>query len=244
METTTDTEEQKNIENKNSDLVDPNEENPTHNFMDLIAKFISILFFPLFIPMYGMILLLNMNVFSCFPKSNMRVYYYIVIFFAILIPLFFYQLLAITKVISDVRMYKKEDRVIPYFLTSVSFLVGAYLLYRCWMPLQIVNIATATAIAILIDAIVSKWWQISAHMTGIGGLTAGIFCVGLGLHTNTTAILMIALLGAGLLASARLQLKRHTPLQLAAGFLNGFFSVLLLSVIKWDLLMKAISDLL
>lgn len=240
----TETEEQKEWENGSSyESIEP-EEGKAQPFLNKIAKIISIILFPLFIPMYGMILLLNMSVFSCFPKANIRLFYYIIVFFAILIPLFFYQLLAFTKVISDVRMYKKEDRVIPYIITSICFFMGSFFLYRGWMPLQIVNIATATSVAILIDAIVSKWWQISAHMTGIGALVAGIFLVGFGLHVNTTIILMISLLAAGLLASARLQLKRHTPLQLAAGFLNGYLCVLFLSRIKWDYLMKIINDLL
>lgn len=224
--------------------IDPDEGSKRKIVLNTISKVISTILFPLFIPMYGMILLLNMSAFSCFPKANIRLFYYVIVFFAILIPLFFYQLLAFTKVISDVRMYKKEDRVIPYIITSICFFLGSFFLYRGWMPLHIVNIAAATSIAILIDAIVSKWWQISAHMTGIGALVAGIFLVGLGLHVNTTITLMIALLAAGLLASARLQLKRHTPLQLLAGFLNGYLCVLFLSKIRWDALMKVINDLL
>lgn len=234
------TKEETTQEMSSSQNSEKNSDTNNHPILDGISKFLSFVFFPLFIPIYGITLLFNMDIFSFYPKRLTILSYYVVIFFTILLPLFFIQLLAITKIISDAKMREKEDRIIPYIITSILFLLGSCMLFRLGMPLFFINISISASIAILIDAIISKWWKISAHMTGIGGLSAGIVLVGIATYVNTSTTLILALIVAGVLASARLQLKRHTPAQIVAGFLNGFISVFLFSLINWGSLLRSI----
>ena len=71
--------------------------------------------------------------------------------------------------------------------------------------------------------IITLFWKISLHMTSIGGVLGMLFsmCVtGLG---NLQYALIVFLILAGILAGVRLQMGCHTPLQIAAGLLLGFF---------------------
>lgn len=208
---------------------------------NLIARIISFTLFPLLMPLYGVCLLFNLSTFSYYPVQYIKESLICIILVCILIPFLSYYILEKTKIISSIQMIKKEDRIIPYAITSLSYLICAYLLYFK-MPLFVINILIGISIAILIDAIISKWWKISAHMTGIGGLISSIYAVSLITYTNSSILLSIAFICAGALAAARLQLKRHTPLQLLAGFANGYITIQLTSLFNWDIVLRAITN--
>lgn len=201
--------------------------------MDTIAKILSFLMFPLFMPLYGVILLFNLEIFSFYPAFYMKGTFLTVVLLGILVPIFSLYILWRFGVISDFRVYKREDRVIPYIFTAIAYFFVSYMLYRLAMPLYVVNIAIGVAFATLIDAIVSLKWKISAHATGIGGLIAAVVVICYWTHTNAPVFVCFLFLCAGVLGAARLWLNRHTPAQLVAGFFNGFLFVLLFSFLNF-----------
>ena len=76
--------------------------------------------------------------------------------------------------------------------------------------------------AIGIVAIVNRFWKISAHLTGFGGLVGGIFCYCLGIGAIPTWGTGILWLGLSLmLMYSRLWLNAHTPAQVCTGWLTG-----------------------
>lgn len=199
--------------------------------MDTIAKILSFLMFPLFMPFYGIILLFKLEMFSFYPAFYMKGAFLTIVLLGIIVPIVNLYILWRFNVISDYRVYKREDRVVPYICTAISYLFASYMLYRLAMPLYVVNIAIGVAFATLVDAIVSLKWKISAHATGIGGLISAVVCICYWIHYNAPVLICFLFLSAGVLCAARLWLGRHTPAQLIAGFFNGFFSVLLFSTL-------------
>ncbi len=209
--------------------------------IDIFARAISFLLFPLFMPLYGLTLLFQIPLFSFFPRQYVIISYYFVVLMCVLMPFFSYWLMAKFNIISSAKMLDKKDRFYPMFVTAIFFFGCAFMLCRYAMPLFIVNLLCAVSIAILITAIVSIKWKISAHLTGIGGLIASIFIVSLSTNVNSSLVMCVAVLSAGLLAAARLQLNRHTPMQLIAGFLNGIMCVSIFSLFDWGTLMRWLS---
>ena len=209
--------------------------------LNIVARAISFLFFPLFMPLYGLTLLFQIPLFSFFPRQYVIISYYFVILLCVLLPFFSYWLMAKLNIISSAKMLDKKDRFFPMFVTALFFFGCAFMLCRYAMPLFIINLLSAVSIAILITAFVSIKWKISAHLTGIGGLIASIFMVSLSTSVNSSLVISIAILCAGLLAAARLQLNRHTPMQLIAGFLNGIICVSVFSLLNWGALMRRIA---
>ena len=210
----------------------------------IFAKAVSFFLFPLFMPLYSILLLFNMNMFSFYSTAYIVHCCSIVIGTCILVPMLLFFIAEKTKAISDIKMRERGDRPVPLLLTGVCHLACATLLYSLRMPTFTVNIAVAIGFTTIITAFVSHWWKISVHMTGIGGLLSGCFIVGLATGVNLSPTICIALLFAGMLASARLILERHTPLQLVAGFLNGAFFVLTLSSINWSPMLRSIPSFL
>ena len=61
----------------------------------------------------------------------------------------------------------------------------------------------------------------SMHMTAIGGVCGFLITIALKYAGDVRGDFMLMLVLAGLLAASRLYLKKHTPLQVYAGFLFG-----------------------
>ena len=73
--------------------------------------------------------------------------------------------------------------------------------------------------------IVTIRWKISMHMTAIGGLCGFLLVWGMNYQGDVRNAFILFLLLSGILATSRLYLKKHTPLQVYLGFLFGLFFV-------------------
>ena len=189
--------------------------------MRFIAWFLSVVFFPLFIPIYGSFLLFSMELFSYYPSFYIWNAYIAIFAFGTLIPFLSIFILYKLKVASDIGLTKQKDRTVPYLCTAFSCFICALALDRLAMPMFVPMLAVGAAVSLFINSIVTLWWKISAHMTGIGGLFGGILFVSYQFQINPYEWIIATLLVSGMIASARLYLNAHTPGQLVAGFLNG-----------------------
>lgn len=196
--------------------------------MKFIAKVISILFFPLFIPVYGVFLLFSLPVFSYYPSFYIRSAYITVFTFGTIVPFLCIFIMYKLKIISNISLPNRNDRFLPYFCTFLSYLFCAFALFRLAMPMFIPALMVAVTVALIINTIVNIWWKISAHMTGAGGLFGGILCISYKLYINPVEWIIAIMLICGMVASARLYLKAHTPGQVIAGFLNGTLCALII----------------
>lgn len=73
--------------------------------------------------------------------------------------------------------------------------------------------------------IVTLRWKISMYMTAIGALCGFVFILGIKYLGDVINLLPLLILVSGLVASARLYLKRHTPAQVYAGYIYGAVAV-------------------
>lgn len=121
------------------------------------------------------------------------------------------------------------ERRIPYLACVVIYGVATYLFGWKLEPIgelapQISVILASVTLSLALIAMVSYFWKISAHATGIGGVI-GILS-GLMIRFDESALLMpliTTILIGGWLMSARLQLNAHTPAQIGAGVFCGLF---------------------
>jgi len=197
--------------------------------MKFFAKFLSALFFPLFIPIYGAFLLFNLKFFSFYPSRYIWGAYLTIFVFGTIVPFICILILYKLKIISNMELNNSKDRFLPYFCTSVSYYICAAILAKLLaMPIYIPLLMVAIAAALFINAIVNIWWKISAHMVGVSGLLGGILCVSWKLYINPSLWIIAITLICGLVAAARLHLNAHTQGQVAAGFLNGLLCTIII----------------
>ncbi len=197
--------------------------------MKFIAQFLSVLFFPLFMPLYGAVLLFSLTLFSFYPQNYIWIAYISIFVFGTVIPLTCILVLYKLKIVSSVELEKRKDRFFPYFCTSVSYFVCAWVLFHySKMPTFVSELIISAGVALLVNAVVNIWWKISAHMTGIGAFLGGMLFVSYQFHFNPYNWILATIFACGLVAAARLYLNAHTPGQVIAGLLNGMLCTLII----------------
>lgn len=201
--------------------------------MNILARIISIILQPIFIPLYGVMLLTIYDpVLSILPLSAKSLIWLIVFLTTGIFPAIIIGIGIKYGGITDGFISDRTERPIPFFLTFLCYLFGAFWLGRIGLNYFYIAPIIGAAVAILIVLGVNHFWKISAHMSGMGGLCGGMFTFIVIYGMNPIFSFIALILLSGLLGWARMQLKAHTLGQVCCGWLNGFFSVM----IAWLLL--------
>ncbi len=197
----------------------------------LIAKIISIVFNPLLMPTYGLLILLNSDTyFAMLPFQAKKVIFIIVFITTCLLPLAFLPLFMYQNLLKSFEMETIKERIVPFATIGILYFIGYLIMYQMDIPSTLANILLAGTITIFIALLITLKWKISAHMAGIGALTGAILAFSYILETNFIIFLLGAIFIAGLLGTSRLILKHHTPTQIYAGFGLGL-TVLVLTFV-------------
>lgn len=187
-----------------------------------IARGISAIFHPLIIPTLAFLLFMNTGFyFSALSFDAKKIILLVVFLSTFLLPAISIALMNLnTRFKPDLE--KSPDRVVPLLSAAVFYYVGYYALGQMNVfPVYRVFLISSILIIILL-MLVSIRWKISAHMAGIGGLIGALAALSLRLGLNSSLILSILIVIAGLTGSSRLILAKHTTPQVYAGFLIGF----------------------
>ncbi len=196
-----------------------------NSFELFIAKFLSVVLHPIFVPTYSC--LLYQALFKVYP-TNFGLILGIYFLITAVVPIAFIAVLYRLKLVSSFRIENANERRLPYLLALVAYVALTALLDALNQPVLLIVYTGSVCLAVLMCMnVVSK---VSAHMTAIGGVTATImfetFCLGM----NPYGLFMTLFALSGLLAFARLRLKAHTAGQVSVGFLIGFLVIFLIII--------------
>lgn len=143
-------------------------------------------------------------------------------FVMVVIPVLWYLLLIKLKVITTPHASDRKERVWAYIGTLLCYIGTAWLFLKLGSYVMTRTILMAAS-ALAIVTLVNFFWKISAHATGISGLLGASISVALCYGAYNPALYVVLIMCCGFVCSARLQLEAHTPMQLLAGTLLGFF---------------------
>ncbi len=193
--------------------------------LDIVAKSLSVIFYPLFVPTYGMGLFCYAHTLHVAPLAPAWIIVALAGTFILtcVCPITAIWILVRRGIVTDLQIDNAGERTMPYIYSAVSFAFWSYLLIHILHAPQFLScIAIGATAAIAIVALVNRWWKISAHLTGLGGLVGGIFCYCLGIGAIPTWGTVGLWFGITLLLMwARLYLHAHTSSQVCAGWLLG-----------------------
>ena len=196
--------------------------------LDILAQIISVIFYPLFVPTYGIALFCS--AYSMHVQPIAWVWAVIAIIGTLLLtcilPLSAIGIMMLKGKVKDMQIENSKERTIPYLYTKIVFGFWSYLMIAILhAPLYIGWVCIGATIAIALIAIINHFWKISAHLTGIGGLIGGLISYSLGIGAIPTwSMLCIWLAGSLVVMFARLRLNAHTGAQVSAGWLLGIIS--------------------
>jgi len=196
--------------------------------MKTVYKIISLVFQPLLMPTYGIMMLMNMDVFSPMPMLWRWIAIAGTFIFTGIFPAVPVLLMMRRGEVHDIFISKREERTMPYLFSFLAYVFWAMFMWRTMQfPIFIVAMGIGSAASIFIIVLINLKWKISAHLAGIGGLTGAIFGVSYRMAINPFWIFIIVLSVSAIVALSRIGLKAHTPGQTLAGFVVGFLTIFL-----------------
>ncbi|MBX9852222.1 MAG: hypothetical protein K2X86_10765 [Cytophagaceae bacterium] len=137
--------------------------------------------------------------------------------------------------VSDILMENRKERFFPFLFSGLFYAAITYMFIRSGYDGIIIVIIGGIALSVILLAIITYFWKISAHAVGI----AGVLGYSLIVSYFYPYELMLYPIGAmvfftGILLSARLNLNAHTPAQVFSGALMG----LVISVLSFIVFQK------
>lgn len=196
--------------------------------MKQFLKVISFVFQPLLMPTFGIAMLLFTNL-ALFYTDIWK-------WFALGGTFLFTAILPATPIlmmmrkgqIKDLYISKREQRTFPYLFSLLAYIFWTVFMWRVLqVPFFIVAMGIGSVLSIIIITLINMKWKISAHLSGIGGLTGGVFAFCYVMAVNPVWLMILMLFISALTALSRIELKAHTPAQTLAGFTVGFLMVFL-----------------
>lgn len=209
-----------------------------------LAQVISIIFHPLLIVSYMLVLLLLVNpylfgVHSITDKTS-KLLILQVFLSTFFIPGFAVAMLKFTGLVGSLEMRTKQERIGPYVITGMFYIwMFRNFLGNAQVPTAFTSFLLGAAIGLFIAFFINIFSKISAHTVGMGGLLGMVvitlaqfshdtFLLHLGgwgtFEIGMSWVLISTVLVAGLVGTARLILQAHEPSDLYGGYLVGFVS--------------------
>ena len=207
--------------------------------MKKFHKAVSFIFQPLLMPTYGIIVFL----FTDLANFFMPVWKWFAIggtfLFTALLPAMPILLMLKNGQIKDLYISKKEQRTFPYMFSIIAYVFWTIFLWRILhLPHFFVAMGIGSILSIIIITIVNLKWKISAHLSGVGGLTGGVFAYSFIMGVNPVFSMIAMLFISALTAFSRIELKAHTPGQTLAGFTVGFLTVFIAGILVSEQIIK------
>lgn len=189
-------------------------------------KIVSFVFQPLLMPTFGILFLISTYLGMTYSVGWRWIAFIGSFIFTALLPALPIIMMMRRGQIKDLYISKREQRTFPYLFALVAYTFWTVFMLRVLhLPFFIVAMGIGSVLSIIIITLVNTKWKISAHLSGIGGLTGGVFCYSYVMGQNPVWLFIAMLMLSGLTALARIELKAHTPAQTLAGFTLGFLMV-------------------
>ncbi|WP_305982109.1 phosphatase PAP2 family protein [Roseivirga thermotolerans] len=194
--------------------------------MNFAAKLITYLIQPLLMPsVVFYTILFHLRDSSNLTNNGKLTVVGLVFITTFVIPALTVVMFKITKVIKDLHMKNRRDRLMPFLFISVFYLIVTFMIEgQGWMtPLLNLAFLAITVVVVATNGITFRW-KISAHAAGVFGWLGFVLALQRAYPSTHELfpVLLVSLLLCGLVSWARLYLNAHTPREVLAGAMLGF----------------------
>lgn len=202
------------------------------------AKIISLLFHPMLLTSYAVLLMFVLPTYlSLYPYNYKKAVILIVFTATFISPLLVMLILLNLRKIESLHLCSRKERIFPFFTTFVLYISGwlITLNFPGGSPVYIGNFILCSIIILLIVTVLTFRFKISVHMAALGGFIgyfyiwfekmqiSDILFVFKRFDFREIHFFAVLLLISGIIASSRLLLKAHNPGQILSGFFIGLF---------------------
>ncbi|MCB0504357.1 MAG: hypothetical protein KDC58_02545 [Cyclobacteriaceae bacterium] len=142
-----------------------------------------------------------------------------------LIPALSLFVLKMSGNITSLTLKNREERITPIIYTTVMYGVTTYLFgVKVELGPLISVLLGISTLLIGLTGLITLFWKISIHTLALGGLIGMLMAINQNTSIpNITVMLSALFVLSGVVASARLKLNAHSPVQVYSGFVLGVF---------------------
>ena len=192
------------------------------------ARIFSALFHPIVIPTLGIFILFQLNTYIKFaisPGARQLILLLVFINTAIA-PVLSLLIMKRTGYVKSLRLEERSERILPLLMATALFFITYYMLRQITLPSIVYFYIISATLLLLMTLMVSFFFKISIHMISLGAFTAFLIVTSLLLRADVIWLIFAAFVVSGITGTSRLILKAHTPLEVYAGYLLGFFGMM------------------
>jgi hypothetical protein len=200
-----------------------------------VAKFISVVFHPLLLSTYLVIILSYY-----FPsmlkirKENQMIIIGLVFVFTFVLPAVILVMLRVFGTIQSLTLQSRKERILPFVFISMFYVLFTFLFYfKLPFSANFEKLMMIVSALVVVSLLITLFYKISIHSIAMGG---GIGIL-LPLNQVTEQLNLLwptafTILATGLVMSSRLVLDAHSPREVmyggVVGFVVGFFGMIIL----------------
>lgn len=195
----------------------------------IVARTLSIVFHPLFIPVYlcWLIVRTQSYLFSSFTEWEKTIFVARFGVMYIFFPLVSVLLMKALKFISSIHLKTQRDRIIPYVVCMIYYWWMWYVLHNQPVPDEFVQLSLAIFLASIGGLFANISMKVSMHAMAAGIMAAFVMKLGLSQDLNFGFYISGSILLTGAICTARFIDSDHTPKEIYVGLFIGVIALLL-----------------
>lgn len=199
-----------------------------HPALRFIAKAISLVFHPLFIPVYLSWFLIYIHpvlpAFTAEDKTRLLVRFFIMYTMFPLVTIFLAKGLGF---INSIYLKTQKDRIIPYVACGVYYFWMWYVLHnQPEFPKVFVLLSLAIFLASSAGLLINSFIKVSMHSISIGVMVTYLILIAFTDDSSFGVYLSVGLFIGGLVCTARLLTSDHRPVEVYVGLVIGILAQL------------------
>lgn len=187
------------------------------------ANLVSYVFHPLFMPVIMSVVLYRLAA-SNLAGITLKVYSFKVISIfvsTLLLPLVTVLLLKGLGLLKSLKMPDPKDRIIPLIVT-MTFTFWVYLVFKnVKEPLILRSFMLGNFLGVTALFLATIFYKVSMHTAAAGGVLGLMLVLMIMSPVSMFIPVLIAIIIAGIIGTARMLLGAHTPFEIWAGYLLG-----------------------
>lgn len=191
--------------------------------MNRVAQLISVVFHPLLMTTYLFLLLSAFLPTVLLPLRASWWFVMLIFGLTFFLPALNFLFFRVSGTMKDLSLANRSDRLVPFAFISILYGVVTLMFYWKFPVPGVLKLMMIVTALVILSAVITLFYKLSVHSAGIWGV------IGILLPLNKASDdgllfwpTIVALVVAGLVMSARLQLNAHVPREVLVGAVVGF----------------------
>jgi len=207
------------------------------------ARFFSILFHPILIPFYSIIIVIYLFPFRYIevPEKKWNLTIGVLLAMTMLIPSLVVLIMKKLQIVSDYDISIQKQRIFPYLIFFFFYLM-TFLTFKPKVNSSIVFLEDTLIATVILGATISlglsfflnNFLKVSVHAMGVTNLFMIVNLLSKNTHQVTFFLVLLLLLAVGFTGSARIYLHAHTKREVYYGLFCGTIGPLIAFLVYFD----------